>query len=130
TPVSRDSLWIHTWSSGIHAFNIHDHGIKRKIVDGKSLMRSRNSLIDSQGAIWLASDDGFYRFHRGKETSFDSLSNPRVFAITEDPGGNIWVGTGKGLNRIEAQSNKITHYIQQEGLPNDFIYGVESDDHG
>src|SRR5690606_79086 len=89
-----------------------------------------NSLIDSQGAIWLASDDGFYRFHRGKETSFDSLSNPRVFAITEDPGGNIWVGTGKGLNRIEAQSNKITHYIQQEGLPNDFIYGVESDDHG
>ena len=130
TPVGKDSLWVHTWSSGIYGFNIHDRGIKKKVVHGKSLIRARNSLIDSKGAIWLASDDGLYRIHKGTETSYGPLTNPRVFAITEDPRGNIWVGTGKGLNRIDAKTEQITHYTQQEGLPNDFIYGVESDARG
>src|SRR5690606_8146956 len=43
---------------------------------------------------------------------------------------NIWAGTAKGLNKINTKTNEIQHFTQQEGLPNDFIYGVESDQHG
>ncbi|MCV9388920.1 ligand-binding sensor domain-containing protein [Reichenbachiella ulvae] len=128
TPVSEDSLWIHTWSDGIYSFNILDHKVKKKSIKGSNLIRSRNSFIDSKGSIWLASDNGLYQIQNGKETYYDSLSNERVFAIDEDPEGNIWVGTAKGLNKIS--NGKTTFYLEQEGLPNDFIYGLESDSRG
>ncbi|GEM_PF-586413 len=130
TPVSKDSLWIHTWSDGIYSFNIHNYQSQKKIIKGKSLIRSRNSFIDSENNIWLASDDGLYQISDDGEKYYDSLSNERVFAITEDPEKNIWVGTGRGLNKIDRATGKITHFTEQEGLPNDFIYGVESDTHG
>src|SRR5690606_18083811 len=47
TPVSKDSIWVHTWSDGIHAMNINDYKTKQKTINGKSLIRSRNSFIDS-----------------------------------------------------------------------------------
>jgi len=130
TPISKDSIWVHTWSDGIYALNVNDYKIKRKTINGKSLLRSRNSFIDSSGDIWLASDDGLYQIHDNKTTYYGALSNKRVFSITEDLNNNIWAGTAKGLNKINVATGEIEHFTQQEGLPNDFIYGVESDHKG
>jgi two-component sensor histidine kinase/ligand-binding sensor domain-containing protein len=130
TPVSKDSIWVHTWSDGIYALNVNDYKVKRKTINGKSLLRSRNSFIDSSGDIWLASDNGLYQIHNNKTTYYGSLSNERVFSITEDLKKNIWAGTAKGLNKINVTTGEVEHFTQQEGLPNDFIYGVESDHNG
>src|SRR5690606_32420939 len=130
TPVSKDSIWVHTWSDGIHAMNINDYKTKQKTINGKSLIRSRNSFIDSSGDIWLASDDGLYQIHNNETTYYGSLSNERVFSITEDLDNNIWVGTAQGLNKINVATTEVEYFTQQEGLPNDFIYGVESDHNG
>lgn len=130
TPVSKDSIWVHTWSDGIYALNVNDLKIKQKTINGKSLIRSRNSLVDSSGDIWLASDNGLYQIHNNQTTYYDSLSNERVFSITEDLERNIWAGTAKGLNKITLKTGEIEYFTQQEGLPNDFIYGVESDHNG
>lgn len=130
TPVSRDTIWVHTWSSGIYALNVHDYGISPREIHGQQLIRSRTSFLDSSGAIWIGSDEGLYCIRGNRSVYYDSLSNERVFAITEDPDHNIWVGTAKGLNCVDPKSGQVTAYTQQAGLPNDFIYSVESDQHG
>ncbi|MFB2117606.1 two-component regulator propeller domain-containing protein [Parapedobacter sp. 2B3] len=130
TPVSPDTIWVHTWSSGIYALNVHDYGITPRDIHGQQLVRSRTSFIDSSGAVWIGSDEGLYRIRGNQSDYYDSLSNERVFAITEDPAHNIWVGTAKGLNCIDTQTGHITAYTQQAGLPNDFIYSVASDRRG
>lgn len=127
TPVSADTIWVHTWSSGIYALNVHDYGINPRKIHDQQLVRSRTSFIDASGAIWIGSDEGLYCIRGNQSVYYDSLSNKRVFAIAEDPAHNIWVGTAKGLNRIDTQTGHITAYTQQAGLPNDFIYSVESD---
>lgn len=130
TPISTDSIWVHTWSSGIYALNVHDYGVVPRKIHGHRLVRSRTSFIDSSGAIWIGSDEGLYRIRGNRSDYYDSLSNERVFAITEDPEHRIWVGTAKGLNCIDTKTGHITAYTQQAGLPNDFIYSVESDQQG
>lgn len=130
TPISPDTIWVHTWSGGIYALNVHDYGINPRAIHGQQLVRSRTSFIDASGAIWIGSDQGLYRIIDNHSVFFDSLSNERVFAIAEDPQHNIWVGTAKGLNRIDSQTGQITSYTQQAGLPNDFIYSVASDSKG
>ncbi|MGV3764185.1 sensor histidine kinase [Parapedobacter sp.] len=130
TPISSDTLWVHTWSNGIYALNVHDYGVTPRKIHGHQLVRSRTSFIDSSGAIWIGSDEGLYRIRGNHSDYYDSLSNERVFAITEDPDHRIWVGTAKGLNCIDTETGQVTAYTQQAGLPNDFIYGVESDQQG
>ncbi|WP_461532022.1 ligand-binding sensor domain-containing protein [Sinomicrobium sp.] len=131
TPVHRDTILVHTWSSGIYALNTVDYGVSLRPIGGKALVRSRNSYTDTSGTLWIASDEGLYRIRDGKTTYYnEQLSNARVFSIAEDPFKNIWVGTAKGLNKIDAKSGTVSHFMAQSGLPNDFIYGVASDDKG
>ena len=129
TPVGQDSIWIHTWSSGIYALNITDHQCNPVKLFGKDLVRSRTSLVDLQGNIWIGSDDGLYQVSSDRKVKYyNKLSNERVFAIALDKKKNdIWIGTAKGLNRLNPQTGVIKQYIRQAGLPNDFIYSVEID---
>ncbi|MBW7871678.1 MAG: hypothetical protein H3C39_11535 [Flavobacteriia bacterium] len=130
TPVSKDSIWIHTWSSGIYALNVNDYKIRPKTFNGKTIVRARASFRDSSENIWIGCDEGLYKISGKKVEHFNKLSNPRVFVITEDPEKNIWIGTAKGLNKLDAKTQEITFYTKQTGLPNDFIYGAEADGKG
>lgn len=133
-PVANDSLWVNTWSSGIFALDpktLDSHPIE---INGKRLHRARTSYKGKDGSIWLGSDEGLFRIKDGHTqkyshdpSSSNSLSNNRIFGITQDNKNNLWIGTAKGLNKLNLESNKITRYLEQPGLPNDFIYGVLSD---
>ncbi len=46
-----------------------------------------------------------------------SLSNNRVWFITEDKSGYIWIGTDKGLNRFDPISKAFTHYVSNPDDP-------------
>lgn len=131
TPISADSIWVHTWSSGIYAMHTSTLGLTPVKLFGKDVVRSRASLVDRQDNIWIGSDEGLYRVSKDRQVDYyDSLSNERVFAITEDQGGHIWIGTAKGLNELDPTTGRLAHYTAQTGLPNDFIYSVEVDDRG
>ncbi|WP_029033559.1 ligand-binding sensor domain-containing protein [Salinimicrobium terrae] len=133
-PLSKDSIWVSTWSSGIFSVDpqtFKSHPVK---INGKELHRSRASFLGEDGAIWLGADDGLYRITRETTSKYEhdpdspsSLSNNRVFSIAQDNNNNLWIGTAKGLNKLDLKTNIITQYLEQPGLPNDFIYGVLSD---
>ena len=97
---------------------------------------------DTDGIFWLGTVKGLFRFnpanHEWKQYSHDpsdtsSLSFDVVFSICPDPRqpeNYLWIGTnGGGLNRFDKRSGHFKRLTENDGLPNNVIYGILSDDH-
>lgn len=73
---------------------------------------------DHKGYIWVGTVNGLDVFDKKTETfdhipvhTPDGLSDGYIRCITQDGEGNIWVGTNSGgLNKIEYNTRKITHF--------------------
>ncbi|GAA4888009.1 two-component regulator propeller domain-containing protein [Flaviramulus aquimarinus] len=131
-PIDSNTLWISTWSGGMYTFNIKKETFKPLTFNKQIINRARISLKDSKGHIWLGTDEGAYkvskdhsltRYH-AEDIDNKKLSGNRIFSIIEDLNGDIWFGTNVGLTKLNLENNQTTIYRKQEGLPNDFIYGM------
>lgn len=97
---------------------------------------------DAKGIFWIGTTDGLVRFDRNSETfkryrnnpqDANSLSHNVVRTITPDPFEPtiLWLGTkGGGLNRFDIQTETFSALTDKEGLPNNVIYGILSDEEG
>jgi signal transduction histidine kinase/ligand-binding sensor domain-containing protein/DNA-binding response OmpR family regulator len=88
------------------------------VEDGLSNGDVKRVFQDSQGFIWVCTEDGLnlfdgYTFKYYKHNSADSgsISSNNVLSILEDKSGRIWVGTHNGLNLFEKSSQKFTRYF-------------------
>ena len=100
---------------------------------------TRYFLENEDGSIWVATDkNGLFRIHRDgtiirnltTETS-PALSNNHLLSLHYDPDSILWIGTfGGGLNRFDETTNTVRIYDQKEGLANDNVTGILSDDQG
>ncbi|HEY6803037.1 MAG TPA: two-component regulator propeller domain-containing protein [Pyrinomonadaceae bacterium] len=92
------SLWIATYGGGVS-----------RLKDGKfTIYTKKDGLIgdaaaelckDSQGNIWIATDQGLSVFKDNKFTSYtvkDGLTSNAVRALYADDDDTIWIGTTKG----------------------------------
>lgn len=101
--------------------------------------------MDAAKRLWVGTPHGLlearengnalqYKLHRSKPADKASLNSNYVHAVLDDPrqpGRYIWVGTrGGGLNRIDKQSGECRHFTTAEGLPNNVVYGLLTDDQG
>ncbi|MHA7943191.1 ligand-binding sensor domain-containing protein [Formosa sp. 3Alg 14/1] len=133
--ISKEKLWICTWSGGINEFDIASETFTPVLFDGLQIDRARSAIIDSNNHIWLGTDNGLYEIesktilhhYTDKESNNLKLTNNRVFSISEDSQGNLWVGTSSGLTHINTTKQTSTLYFKQKGFPNDFVYGVVID---
>jgi signal transduction histidine kinase/ligand-binding sensor domain-containing protein/ActR/RegA family two-component response regulator len=82
---------------------------------------------DREGAVWIASEDGLFRYRDGRVTEVtasEGLTSNRVEALAEDADGHIWVGTaGGGLLRWE--NGRLT--ALDHGRGNRFITALLAD---
>ncbi len=96
---------------------------------------------DSSDNLWVGTfDNGLFKINKtltsavhyeNKADALTSLSNNSILAIHQDASGTIWVGTiGGGLNRYNTDKDTFTRFTEQNGLPNDVIYGILEDDDG
>lgn len=79
-------------------------------------MPTSTSLIkDSDGFIWLPTQNGLVRFD-GYETMVfktgdNSISNDYTTSIIEDSNGHLWIGSqGGGLDRYNKNTNQFTNF--------------------
>lgn len=97
---------------------------------------------DTNGTWWFATVKGLFSFnmenekwnhYKNIEGDFSSLSLDITLSVCPDPRQPerfLWIGTeGRGLNKFDRKNETFVHYSTEDGLPNNVIYGIQSDDH-
>jgi signal transduction histidine kinase/ligand-binding sensor domain-containing protein/DNA-binding response OmpR family regulator len=108
-----------------------------KAIVGKQV---RAILEDRSQNLWIATEDGgltkILRDMNGnpdlnhpihythKANVKNSIISNRIYSLTEDNDGIIWVGTNFGLSRFSPKTNTFKHFTNKSGLPDDMIMGV------
>ena len=89
-----------------------------------------NSIVydihkDSEGYLWMATDNGLNRYDGynfkifyHSETDAHSISSNTVRSIEEDSDGNLWIGTFNGLNRFDKKTEQFERF---HALPSNII---------
>lgn len=98
---------------------------------------------EPSGNIWLGTGEGLLYFDMGTKkfsryvtnaSEPNSLSFNAVRTVLPDPknpGKYLWIATaGGGLNKMDLLTKKFTHYTERNGLPNNVVYGILTDENG
>ena len=98
---------------------------------------------DEDGIFWLGTTKGLFRFdpqrpewkqYKNVPDDTTSISFDIIFTICPDPANPeeyLWIGTdGGGINRFSKQTGESIRYAMKDGLPNDVVYGILSDEEG
>lgn len=59
-----------------------------------------------------------------------SLSDNNVKCFYEDERGRMWIGTVNGLNVMNTITGQCRIYTTSDGLPNNYVYGIQPDAQG
>jgi diguanylate cyclase (GGDEF)-like protein len=148
---AKGVIWLGTYGGGLNRYSSdsddfvsYRHEPERATSLGGDQVLAL--LEDSTGILWVGTDGagltGFDRAtgsfirYRHRPDQATSLSHDTVFSLHEDGEGTLWIGTrGGGLNRWPL-ADRIAHrpafkrYTTNDGLPNEVIYGILSDDNG
>jgi putative methionine-R-sulfoxide reductase with GAF domain/streptogramin lyase len=143
--VSENMYLVNT-KFGLCEFDISkDHfTVKAIYVGGKPLENNqilRRIFLDNHGVIWAHSMNNLLAINR-LENSIGLLRNyhydppnqwnDRTYGITEDPKGNLWLGSVIGFKKLNLKTGIITGFSHTEGardvLSHPFVRGMSSDD--
>lgn len=92
-----------------------------------------SALLDHQGRIWLANAGQYVIYADMKDNApkFFSLGeNIEPNCLFEDKDSFVWLGTQKGLFKINSNGNIIHRYMQSDGLADACIYSIVNDREG
>lgn len=85
----------------------------------------------TQGLIAYAPAKKQWKTYKNIPGDKKSLSNNTIFSLCLDPADKavLWIGTnGSGLNRMDMSTGKFTRFTEQDGLPNNVVYGILTDE--
>ncbi len=133
------NIWIET----LDGLMLFDQKANR-LIDFTTGTHGRENFITdmldaSDGNLYLASWGGLQILDRktNKRVSFihndkdpRSICNDKLYTVTEDRKGRIWIGTSEGFSLFDKKSNKFSNLYAKDGLPSDIIYGIYEDKKG
>lgn len=110
---SEKKLWIGTKTGGLNVMNLEDNSIKvytNNPDDPNSIPSNfiRDILIDRNGYMWLATDQGLALFDQQYDKFYTfknnlgkySICDDNTISLYEDKLGVIWVGTFNGVSKF------------------------------
>lgn len=89
-----------------------------------------NLFVDSKNRLWIANpvmgllrldDVKTEQLNFKRYTPYDGLSTIGILTVTEDAYGRIYVGTARGLNRLNPETGQIELFTTADGLPSSFV---------
>lgn len=148
-----NTIWIATEGNGIYMVDANNIDFDQPAsLQFKHVLRDTNNRStissniiftlteDADGNIWAGTDNGVNRYDRTTKqwthyanipADKHSLYGNDVRSLAIDKNGSVWIGTnGGGLNRYNAATTDFTHFTTANGLPDDAIYTIRSDNDG
>ena len=125
----NDNLLVGCWDGGLNLVDARTKRVERYLIEPGNAGSPKSNLIyrvlqdkKNRSGFWIGTwGEGLDYFDVEKRAfihpRFDNeeLIFPHVFTSRFDLKGNLWVGTEKGLNKIEdADIGKINHVIRYE----------------
>ncbi|MCX7987012.1 MAG: hypothetical protein N2662_08745, partial [Bacteroidales bacterium] len=152
---SNENVWLGTWGSGLYRYNKKTGSLtnfKKSYKDTTSLSSDIVIAIyeDRNNQIWIGTKGGGlcriiddlksenlrFESYTNRYNDSLSLSHNDVYCILQSTKGDLWLGTGGGLNKMIVQHTPkgtqvlFKAYMEKDGLPNNTIYGILEDKEG
>ena len=116
----KNTVWMGVWNSrGMSVLNRKTGKIYKHYLEGKGVY---SIFKDSQQLIWVASDDGVYRYD-AKTDTFSPFIDPHRFtkmgtilAIQEDDKKNLWLCGQTAIYKISPKRDLINIYGSDYGV--------------
>ncbi len=122
-------FWLGT-EAGLTRFD----GLEFVTFDSQNTKEMSDSYVqtlfaDREGGLWIGTGSGLLKLSGGVfvDYSLEGLvPKSQIFAIYEDRGGSIWIGTdGSGLVRLK--DGRSIQFTTKDGLINDFVRVIRED---
>lgn len=132
------NMWIGTYSGGLNHWNRTSNRFTRYLKSAKdSFSIGGNQIqrlyIDSDSVMWIgvfggglnkldlknfdARNPRFIKYMNNPADPF-SISDNRIYAIYEDRGKNLWIGTfGGGLNKFDKKNGVFERFVNERSNP-------------
>lgn len=115
-------FWLGTYGGGVVVYDRKNNLVN----EGPTSFNSRIvcDILINGDSIWLASmGEGLLLYIPSKKRGFaftemNGLSCNYVRSILRDKMGNIWMGTSKGISKLNPATKKIENFNSQDGLQN------------
>ncbi len=142
---SKKILWVGTFRNGLDRMNIATGEFahfRHDPKDSSSISANEVSMLfrDKKNRLWvgtfggglsrldLNASNGIFRHFQNQKLNPNSLSSNVIYSMAEDDQGRILVGTNEGLSIMEdPEINFFQRFYEKDGLPDNYIYGVEAD---
>jgi PAS domain S-box-containing protein len=121
---SGGNLWIGFYNGGLERYR-DGRFTQFTGADGVPPGFIQGFYLDHEGRLWVATGDGGVARvdHPDDEhpafvaySTANGLSSNQANSITEDQWGMIYVGTGRGVDRLDPNTGHIRHYTAADGL--------------
>jgi signal transduction histidine kinase/ligand-binding sensor domain-containing protein len=135
---SAGDVWVSFFFGGLVRYRngeFHSFTAKDGIPEGSIT----DFLSDNQGRFWIATRSrGLFIVDNPNAdaptfTNFSmsqGLLSNETNCLTKDKFGRIYIGTGRGLNRLEPATRNVKIYTQADGLPTNYVSQCRSDKNG
>ena len=126
---SAGNLWIGFYDRGLLRYR-DGHFAHFTKADGVPPGMIRALYLDHTQRMWIATGEGGVARvdqpaaeHPGfvSYSVAEGLSSSQANCVTEDKWGMIYVGTGRGLDKLDPSTGRIWHYSMADGLAGSFV---------
>ena len=131
------NVWIGFYKGGLSRYD----GSRFERISGERAPGGTITAIhrDTRGRLWIGSaSDALTRVDNPgvphptfvRYTKTDGLSSGNVRCITSDALGRVYVGTVRGVDRLDPASGIVRRYTTEDGLANGFVTAALHDSSG
>jgi ligand-binding sensor domain-containing protein len=142
---NNGNLWVGTDGNGLYIYDRTNFKFIKYNPGVKNLSDDRILCLyeDSVGVLWIGTwggglnslvdyntENGFFTVYKHDDDDKNSISNNRVRCIHESQPGVLWIGTERGLNKLNPKTAEFRCFFEKDGLPSDVIYSILGDSSG
>lgn len=104
-------------------------------ADGVPMGFVSDLFVDREGRLWIATTSGGVgrvdhpeaeRPEFRRYTSADGLTTSSTRCLTESREGQIFIGTSRGIDRLDPASGRVRAFSTEDGLPNNLVWACHT----